>query len=46
MISSKPIQKGANPSSESSDDHKIKTFYSALGGISREPVFMRKIFGA
>jgi hypothetical protein len=37
MKSSKPIQKGTNPSSESSDDDKTKIF-SALGGTCRELV--------
>ena len=45
MKSSKPIQKGTNPSSESSDDDKTKIFFSALGGSCRELVFIREIFG-
>jgi hypothetical protein len=45
MKSSKPIQKGTKPSSESSDDDKTKIFFSALGGTCRELVFIREIFG-
>jgi hypothetical protein len=42
MRSSKPIPYTTNPSS---DDDKTKTFVSGLDAISREPVFMSKIFG-
>ncbi len=45
MKSSKPIQKGTNPSSESSDDNKTKIFVLALGGTCRELVFKRENFG-
>jgi hypothetical protein len=42
MRSSKPIPYNTNPSS---DDDKTKSFASGLDAISREPVFMSKIFG-
>ncbi len=45
MKSSTPIQKGTNPSLESSDDDKTKIFFSTLGGTYRELVFIREIFG-
>jgi hypothetical protein len=45
MKVSKPIQKGANLFSESSDVDKTKIFFSALGGTCRELVFIREIFG-
>ncbi len=45
MRSSKPIPYSTNPSSEASDDDKTKIFASGFDAISREPVFMSKIFG-
>jgi len=42
MRSSKLIPYSTNPSSE---DDKTKIFVSGLDAISREPVFMSKIFG-
>ncbi len=45
MRSSKLIPYSINPSSEASDDDKTKNFISRLDAISREPVFMCKIFG-
>ena len=45
MRNSKPMPYSTNPSSEASDDDKTKIFVSRLDGISREPVFMSKIFG-
>ncbi len=44
MRNSKLIPYNTNPSSEASDDDKTKIFVSGLDVISREPVFMSKIF--
>ncbi len=45
MKSSKPIQKGTKPSSESSDADKTKIFFSTLSTTCKEFVFIREIFG-
>ena len=45
MRSSKPIPNGTNPSSKASDDDKTKILFLGLDGVSREPVFIREIFG-
>jgi hypothetical protein len=45
MRSSIPISYSTNPSSETSDEDKIKIFVPGLDAISRDLVFMSKIFG-
>ncbi len=45
MKSMRPIRKGTHPSSESRDDDRTNIFVAELDGTSKEPVFMRKIFG-
>ena len=45
MRTSKGIPYGTNISSGSSDYNQRKSFVLGLNKVSREPIFMREIFG-